>query len=81
MSWNRNWKRGLIGVAALSMLAACSSNGSTEEASTDKTENSDLTLAQIEEKAKKKVKSTQLGCRILGQTGAKLGTSLAQNIA
>ena len=61
MSWNRNWKRGLIGVAAFSMLAGCSSNGSTEEATTDKTDNSDLTLAQIEEKAKEEGKINSVG--------------------
>jgi putative spermidine/putrescine transport system substrate-binding protein len=61
MSWNRNWKKGLIGVAAVSMLAACSSNGGTEEASTGKTENSDLTLAQIEEKAKEEGKVNSVG--------------------
>ncbi len=61
MSWNRNWKRGLIGVAAFSMLAGCSSNGSTEEATTDKTENSNLTLAQIEEKAKEEGKINSVG--------------------
>jgi putative spermidine/putrescine transport system substrate-binding protein len=51
MSWNRNWKKGILGAAAISMLAACSSNGDTEGASTGEIDYNDLTLEQIEEKA------------------------------
>ena len=60
MSWNRNWKKGLIGIAAVSMLAACS-NGNTEKASAGKTDNKELTLAQIEGKAKEEGKINSVG--------------------
>jgi major membrane immunogen (membrane-anchored lipoprotein) len=33
MSWNRTWKKGLIGVMTVSMLAACSSNDTSKESS------------------------------------------------
>ncbi|QGQ44277.1 ABC transporter substrate-binding protein [Metabacillus sediminilitoris] len=53
MSWNHNWKKGIIGIMTVSMLAACSSNDtSNEPSSSEGTDYNKLTLAEIEEKAK-----------------------------
>jgi putative spermidine/putrescine transport system substrate-binding protein len=52
MSWNRNWKKGIIGVMTVSMLAACSSNTSNGSSAGEESNYNELTLAQIEEKAK-----------------------------
>lgn len=53
MSWNRHFKKGLIGVMTVSMLAACSSNDTANEPSSGEgTDYNKLTLAEIEEKAK-----------------------------
>ncbi|MBU8880325.1 ABC transporter substrate-binding protein [Bacillus sp. FJAT-29790] len=61
MSWIRNWKKGIVGVMTISMLAACSSN-STKETSVEKESNyNDLTLAQIEEMAKAEGKVNSVG--------------------
>ncbi|KAB7705303.1 ABC transporter substrate-binding protein [Bacillus aerolatus] len=62
MSWNRNWKKGIIGVMAVSMLAACSSNNTTTGSSAGaEADYNDLTLAQIEEKAKEEGKINSVG--------------------
>lgn len=61
MSWNLSWKKGLIGVATFSLLAGCSSTNATEKASTENTDNSDVTLTQIEKKAKEEGKINSVG--------------------
>ncbi|KMY48429.1 ABC transporter substrate-binding protein [Peribacillus loiseleuriae] len=62
MSWNRNWKKGIIGAMAISMLAACSSNDTSKGPSAGKESNyNDLTLTQIEEKAKKEGEVNSVG--------------------
>ncbi|MEH7389558.1 ABC transporter substrate-binding protein [Bacillus sp. JJ1503] len=62
MSWTRNWKKGIIGVMTISMLAACSSNNSNNDLSAgEETDYNQLTLAQIEEKAKAEGKVNSVG--------------------
>lgn len=60
MSWTRNWKKGIIGVMTISMLAACSSNNSTNGGA-EKTDYNQLTLTQIEDKAKEEGKVNSVG--------------------
>jgi putative spermidine/putrescine transport system substrate-binding protein len=62
MLWNRNWQKGIISVLAVSLLAACSSNNSTNESASGKEiDYNKMTLAQIEEKAKEEGEVNSVG--------------------
>jgi putative spermidine/putrescine transport system substrate-binding protein len=57
MSWNRSWKKGIIGVLTVSMLAACSSETETTEEISD----TELSIEEIIEKAKEEGEVSSVG--------------------
>jgi putative spermidine/putrescine transport system substrate-binding protein len=61
MSWSRNWKKGIVGAMAISMLAACSANDSSNGTGSEKVDYNKLTLEQVEEKAKEEGQVNSVG--------------------
>ena len=74
MSWSRNWKKGIVGAMAISMLAACSANDSTNGTGSEEVDYNKLTLEQVEEKAKgRRPSQFSWDARYLGKLGGNLG--------
>ena len=61
MLWNRKLKKGIIGALTISMLTACSANTSSSGSTSEEVDYNNLTLAEIEEKAKEEGKVNSVG--------------------
>lgn len=57
MSWHRNWKKGMIGVFTVSMLAACSTEAETKK----ETSGTELSMEEVIEKAKEEGEVRSVG--------------------